>query len=271
MKSTLFGSGGAAKWLSLSLLICSAGSLFAQATLYIFNNTFETDAQSTGGHPSGGSWQISDGGTSITGGISEFNYDGTASPQGGNYVYGPYQGAGNLMDEIYNFTATSGAGTAFADSSAAPFDSWVDGAEYEIVYWFRPIGVRNTVDDSVWAMTFNDELLFQQFSEDGSTTLNGTLNLPISTTDWTEIRVPITYDAAFWNNEAPLFFVSPQFTGWTQIGGPAGGFQPNLESPSATYSIAIDTGIAVPEVSTSVLSTVAGALALLRRRRRKGD
>lgn len=251
----------------MALALLHLSPLFSQTSLYIYNSNFETDADAMGVHFNEPAWMISNGSTSVTGGFaSEFNYNGVPSPQGGNYVYGPYQGQGNLMDGIYNFTAVVGA--SFADSNAAPFTNWQDGEQYEIIYWFRPIEIRNQSDGSVWSMTFADDAVFQLFDANGNIFSNGTLNYPISSTGWTEFRVPILYDVDVWEGDAPLFYLSPQYSGWTQIDGPPGGLNPTLGSPSAIYSVAIDTGVSpVPEPSAAILIGLTSVMLLFLRKR----
>ena len=198
----------------------------------------------------------------IPSGINGRSYtisNASASPQGGNALYGRLENS-NSTDEVRvldNFSFSLGD---LLDSNGNTA-SLVSGESYIMSFWYLPTVFTDNNGNS-WS------LLPAQNS--GKALLNGNLFLydlaPFSPNTWTKIDIPLLYDASTMNSSTLIsdwgFTALPTAI---QLSGTGG----QVPEPSNTHLGAVDFGspINIPEPSGALLIGIFGILGILRQRR----
>lgn len=245
----------------LAGLLLAASSLSAQTAVYIpegwMFGTYTGMADGSATNPAG-SIVVSPGGTALDYSI----LDKSASPQGGEFIAGKYQGSGNWVN--YSYT---GIPLSMLTDSSGNAVTLVNGASYTANFWMRGNQVNDVLAGNR-AMMFNNNVVVHirdDISLNDISVSNATVNF--NATGWTEVALPFTYDASTMAGQRIAFDITRASTDWdfTANQAVAAALSNNRQGSTGFDFVQPAT---VPEPSSALLVGSLGLTALLRRRRR---
>lgn len=186
-----------------------------------------------------------------------------ASPQGGDYIAGHYQGTQNFI----NYFNLTGFGVDDFVNSSGTSVTLSDGQDYNGVFWMRGNEVADLLAGGNFGFMYSPDVLVRIYDSTGATLIDSyNITVPFSSNGWTEVNVPLTYDAATMQGALLKLEFTRANTDWDYANSLA---VPNILQASRLGTTSFDFVQAVPEPSVSLLFGGCLLGGLLFRRREK--
>ena len=183
-----------------------------------------------------------------------------ASPQGGEYIAGVYQGTQNFINYFYlGFPIND---LINADGTGATL---LDGQQYNAVFWMRGNEVLDLLAGGNYGFTYETNVPVEFYDSTRNNLIssyNATVNF--SNNSWTEVAIPFTYDTATMTGSLLTLEFMRAASDWDYTNNTLVS-QQLLNSRLGSTSF--DFVQAIPEPSSSMLLVLSlGGLLAIRRR-----
>jgi len=187
---------------------------------------------------------------------------GRISPRG-DYIAGHYQGTRNFINY---FNLTGFVVDNFVDSSGTGI-TLSDGQDYNGVFWMRGNEVADLLAGGNYGFIYNPDVLVRIYDSTQTVLLDSyNITVPFSSNAWTEVNVPLTYDAATMQGAFLKLQFTRASTDWDYANSVA---VTNVLQANRFGTTSFDFVQQVPEPSVSLLCGGCLLGGLLLRRREK--